>query len=817
VNGVREMLERERLAATLDRNDCALRLGRHSNVLTELATTAAEHPLDERVAGQLMLALYRSGRSAEALDQYRRIRDRLAEQLGTDPTPALAELHRRILNADPSLGHGPGISVPDRPEPAAAPVPRQLPAPPPVFVGRVAELATISAAILGRTARGALPVVLIGGPGGVGKTWLAVHWAHQNIDQFPDGQLYLNLRGFDPSGSPVPREIALHGLLRALGLPPAAVPMHLDTQVGLYRSLTAGKRILVVLDNARDTTQIEPLLPGSPTCAVLVTSRHRLAGLLTTHGAVPLALDVLNRGDAHHLMSACLGSDRVDAESQAVQALLDQCAGLPLALSIVIARAARHRALPLADLAEELLDADTRLDALSTGDGNANLRAVFSCSHQALDEDLAEVLELVALAPGPDIGVPAAAALIDRPRGQTRMLLGKLEDAHLVQPGAQGRHRMHDLIRLYATEVAGHRSAETRTGALRRLVEFYVHTAYAADRLLRPHSPPIRLHRPTGPGPAAGFDTADAGLSWLHNEHACLLAVHRFAAEQGWHTAVWQLADALDTFHHQRGLRTANLAMWRAAAAAAEALSDPAVQLLAQRDLGRACSAAGRHDEALAHLGRALAIAEQTGDTGGQAYTYLAVAWAWELIGDDHLAAEYSERARRLFQQARTAAWEAVALNEVGWYAARMGSFDRARRHCEQSLRMFRRLGNPVGEAATLDGLGYVAYRTGRYPEAVEYYQATLTLYRRLGNSHAEADTLDRLAETYAAAGLPERARRVWRSALGLYLSQHRPADVQRLRGQLAADEQEPGTVAVGHGAYRRQRLDASESWSINS
>jgi DNA-binding SARP family transcriptional activator len=308
LNTVRENLQRRRMVALLDRFDLALRCGHHVALLPDLFAIAAENPMDERLAGQLMLALYRCGRQADALETYHAMRLRLADELGADPGPALQLMYRQILTADAAL------ATPARTVPAGSqvPVPRQLPAPPRSFTGRRAELAELNKLMDEQPDRGATMLIwAIGGTGGVGKTWLGLRWAHDNLERFPDGQLYIDMRGFDPASEPLSPEAAVRGFLDALGVPPAAVPTEPDAQVGLYRSLVAGRRMLVVVDNARDTTQVAPLLPGAPTCTVLVTSRRHLTSLVTGHGARPMALDVLTAVEARQLLTDQLGADRV--------------------------------------------------------------------------------------------------------------------------------------------------------------------------------------------------------------------------------------------------------------------------------------------------------------------------------------------------------------------------------------------------------------------------------------------------------------------------------------------------------------------------
>ncbi|MGW4113030.1 BTAD domain-containing putative transcriptional regulator [Actinosynnema sp. NPDC004786] len=783
LNSVRTALEDERYRARLDLSDIRLRNGQHAELLTDLADLVATHPLDERLAGLFMLALYRSGRQADALRHYERTRHHLADELGANPSQPLRSLHQRILAAHPDL------STPARRVAAATaptPVPRQLPAPPRTFTGRTRELAELTAALDHDAAPGGTVVIsVIGGGGGVGKTWLALHWAHRNTDRFPDGQLYVNLRGFDPSSAPTPPETALRGFLDAFQVDPAAIPAEPEAQEGLYRSLVADKRMLILLDNAHDTNQVVPLLPGSPHSTVLVTSRHRLPGLITGHDAQPLTLDVLSPPDARELLVRHLGEHRAAAEPDAVGELLDRCAGLPLALRILAARAAAHPTFPLAVLAEELRRDRDRLDALDAGELSADLRAVFAGSYNSLGP-AAELFELLGSAPGPDIGLPAAAALAGLPLTATLDHLERLERAHLVQQHRPGRYRMHDLVRLYATERARRRPPTALDAAHRRLIGFYVHTAAAGDHLLEPHRPRVELGPPEpGCDPLPLADPA-AATEWFTVEHPCLLAALEWADTRGRHREVWQLAATLHTFQRRQGHLHSQIATWRAGLRAAQRLSEPAMASQAHRWLGDAFMRAHRLGEARDQIRRALALAERSGDVRSQAHTHHSLAWTYELQGDHRAALAHATHALRLYRLLADPVGEARALNQAGWHHAQLGDHANARALCEQALALNRRQRDVDGEAATGDSLGYIAHQTGRYADALRHYRRTLALFRRVGNTYQEADTLDRLGQTHAALGHHAEARRAWTQAVDLYRAQRRAADVARVRGHLA-------------------------------
>ncbi|MGP3953422.1 BTAD domain-containing putative transcriptional regulator [Streptomyces sp. 7N604] len=779
---VREELHHERLAAELDRTEVRLRLGQHAELLAGLRARTKEHPWDERLARQLMLALYRCGRTAEALTHYQHTQRRLAEELGIDPGPELRRLHRQILTKDTALTPGAGVAP-------ASPVPRQLPAPPALFTGRSRELARLSAAPAETTpdgVGGTVVVSAIGGIGGIGKTYLALRWAHQHLDRFGDGQLYINLRGFDPSGEPLAPSVVIRGFLDALGVASEAVPADPDAQAALYRSLVAGKRMLVMLDNARDTAQVVPLLPGSPSCTVLVTSRHQLVGLTATHGTQPLALDTLPEAEARQLLARHLGTDRLAAEPDAVAALLRHCAGLPLALSILAARAVARPGLPLAHLAEELAQASARLDALDAGDLSADLRAVFASSYHTLNTAAARAFALLGLVPGPDISLHAAASLTGTTPARTRVLLRTLETAHLVQQHTPDRYRMHDLVRLYAAERGHDLDEADRTGALRRLLDFYLHTAYHANRLLYPHWT-IRLEPGTpadGCTPHRCADVAEA-QAWFRAELPCLQAAPRLARALGWHTLTWQLPEALFNIRMRQGRLGEDLAIWRTAVEAAQRLGDPAAHAVARLRLGQACSLTGRYDEARSHLEQTIALFEHTGDLLGQGQTHFWLGITWEQQGEPQQALLWHGRALDHYRAVGDALHEAGALNTIGWCHARLGRHEQAHGYCEQALAINRAEGDRYGEALNLESLGYIAHQRGQHRQALEYYHQALTLVREADATWSEAKILGCIGDVHHALGQHAEARRAWRRALELYLIQHRTPQAAHIQQQL--------------------------------
>ncbi len=764
----RELLRQERLGAELDLADVRLRQGQGEGLVAWLAGLVAAHPLDERLAGQYLLALYRAGRVADALEHYRRVRLALRDQLGADPGEPLRELHQRVLAADPGLE--PAESGPVRA------TPRQLPAAPAPFVGRLDELAALDGL------DGTVVISAIAGTGGIGKTWLALHWAHRNAHRFPDGQLFVDLRGFGPDAEPVDPATALRGFLEALGVDRDRVPADPQARSALFRTTLADRRVLLVVDNAADTAQVVPLLPGTRSCAVLVTSRSRLPGLVTRHGARPLPLDVLSDDEARALLVRRLGAARTDAEPAAVAELIARCGGFPLALGIVAGRAGSQPGVALAAFAAELRDLGPA--AFDDGDPTASLPAVLFWSYRALPAEQAAVFALLGIAPGPDIDVHAAASLTGLSPGPAGVALRGLHQASLVDVDPAGRYRMHDVVRDYAAGRAREHLADAeRDAALRRVVDFYLHTAHAGDRLLDPHRNPVPLD-PAGIAPRPLSDDV-AALAWFDAEHPCLLAAQRVAVAQGRHRVVWQLAWSLVTFHRRRGRSADQIAAWEAALASAGHLPEPTARIQAHRHLGREFSVTNRHDEALRHLHSALDLAE--GNPAQQVVTHWALGWAWEMRGGDRKALEHAVRALELHDGLDDPIGKAIALNQVGWYRARVGEYDAARVQCEAALALHRKHDNRDGEANTLDSLGYIDHHTGRHADAAVHYRDAIRLYREMGDSYETASTLSRLAESYAAQGRHGDARDAWQEALDLYVAQERTADADQIRHRLDA------------------------------
>ena len=659
-------------------------------------------------------------------------------------------------------------------QPAAGPaglpgaaVPRQLPAAAWHFVGREAELAALAGQLA--DAAGTVVISAVGGTAGIGKTALAVHFAHQVAGQFPDGQLYVNLRGFDPAGSPVTPAEAIRGFLEAFEVPPERIPVTPGAQAALYRSLLAGRRVLVVLDNARDAEQVRPLLPGSPGCMVVVTSRNQLTSLVTAEGARPLALDLLTVGEARQLLAGRLGAGRVAAEAPAVEEIVCCCARLPLALAIVAARAATHPQFPLASLAGELRDACGSLDAFGGGDAVADPRAVFSWSYQQLSPQAAWLFRLLGLHPGPDTTAWAAASLAALPAGQAREGLAELAQAHLVTESSPGRFAFHDLLRAYAIERSrAYDTEDDREAAVSRVLDHYLYTAHAASLRLRPRARPLALP-PSPPGvlPEEPPDSA-AAWAWFDAEHPVLLAAVEQAAVTGQDACAWQLAWTIMVFLDRQGRWDDWAATQHTALSAARRHDDRSGQAHAHAGLGFACRWLGRYDDAYTHLQQALDLFAELGDKTGQAEAHMTLSGVLAYQHRLDEALRHDQQALALSCAAGDRRGQARALDIIGWHHALLGDHHEAIAHCEKALALIREVGIPRDEARTLDSLGYAHYHLGNYQQSADYYKKSIARHRETRSRYSLATTLGHLGDTLDAAGDQPAARAAWQQALAI-------------------------------------------------
>lgn len=667
-----------------------------------------------------------------------------------------------------------------RQPPDPAPPPRQLPAAARHFAGRAEPLDALNGLLHATDRTSAVMIAAITGTAGVGKTALAVHWAHQVADRFPDGQLHVNLRGFGPAGPVLDPGDVVRRFLDSLGVPVHGIPADADALAALYRSTLAGRRILILLDNARDGAQVRPLLPGTPGCLVLVTSREPLTSLVAAEQAHPVPLGLLAPDEAEDLLARRLGRARIAAEPVAVKEIISHCARLPLALAIAAARAATGR-VPLPELAAQLRDPDHRLGLLNAGDPTTDIRAVFAWSYLALTPPAARMFRLLGRHPGPDTTPAALAGFTAAPVPEVRRLLAELVRANLLTEPAPGRYACHDLLRAYAQDLGDDSDGSAATA---RLLDHYLHTAGAADRLLYPDRDPVVLGPPEpGSAPQHLADRQQA-LEWLAAEHIVLLSTVDHAADRGYDRHTWQLAWTLTGFleRHRRWSDLAAVAELAVAAAGRQA--DPHASALAHRALARAHIEIGRYGDARANLGAALDLATRAGDRLGQAHTHHHLAYLWEHQRGYARALGHTRQALMLYRAADHRRGQAAALNAVGWYHAQLGDHATALTACRQALALLEELNHRPGQAATWDSIGYAYHHLGDHAHAAGCFRQALTLCRDLGERYQEATTLTHLGDSHQAAGRLRAARTAWRRALTILAELDHP-DADLIRAKL--------------------------------
>jgi tetratricopeptide (TPR) repeat protein len=655
------------------------------------------------------------------------------------------------------------------------------------FTGRADELEQLRALFAGGGRAGATVVIsAIDGVAGIGKTALAVHVAHQLAGRFADAQLYVDLRGFDPRQSPLQPGAALSHLLRGLGVDPRRVPSDLDDQVGMYRSLLAGRRALVVLDNAATAEQVRPLLPGGSDCAVLVTSRNRLSGLVVRDGARRLALDLLPEADAVALLAGILGAERVAAEPAAAVELARLCGRLPLALRIAADRAAAGPRRALADLVAALDVERDRLDLLATPDADQTtaVRAVFSWSYHALPAAAARAFRLLGLHAGPDIEARAAAALLgaDVPRAQA--LLDALATAHLIEEHRPGRYRLHDLVRLYAAEQAAAEEPEPdRAAAVARLLHWYLHTAAATDGLLSPQRRAVPLGRPA-PGAAPLAFTAPAqAADWCEAELPNLIAAVEQASQAGQHATAWKLPIALSGYFSLRKHWSDWIATHQAGLAAEHA-RDPHGQACILIGLGLAHFELRRFDEALDCHQRALDRWAEVGDIWGQGITLMNLGNDCTVLRRLDEALDHYQNALALAREINDRRLECIVLNNLGEAYRELGRHTEALDHQQKALALFREIGDPRNQGHALNGLGQTCHNMGRTADAIDHFRQALTVRREIGDQWGQAESLAGLATAMLDAGQPDAARQSWQAALAIFADLGDP-QADEIRAQL--------------------------------
>lgn len=772
---VRNSWQRRLLDAAVRWTEAELDLNRTDAVLAMLPDLLAEHPLAEPLEALLMRALHAAGRDAEALRRYAALQRRLADELGVDPGADLRALHTALLRGELPT------PVPERGVPLATPA--QLPPDVSGFAGREAELRLLDD--LAATGSGVVRIAAMSGTAGVGKTSLVVHWAHRVRDRFPGGQLYVNLRGFDPTGSPMTPAEAMRTFLDAFEVPLDRIPAGFEAQVGLFRSLLADRRVLVVLDNARDVEQVRSLLPGASGCLVVVTSRALLSGLVTA-GARSVTVDLLDQGEARELLVSRLGADRVAAEPRAVAEIVELCARLPLALAVVAARAATHPTFALADLARELHETRGGLDEFAGTDPATDPRAVFSWSYRQLSDAAARLFRLLGVRAGPDLGTRAAASLAGVPVGQARALLAELAGAHLVAEHSPGRYACHDLLRAYASELNLALDTDAdRRAATANVLAHYIHSADNADALLDPRRdpPPALTALPAGVEPERPADLTRA-KAWFTAEHRVLVtAVHQ---DEEHDAEVWQLAWTIRRFLAHQGHWHDEVDVLRIALAAAERLGDPPKQAFAHCYLGSTYVWFERHDDAHRELTTALDLYRSTNDLVGQAHVQYYLAWMLERQRRNDEAPAHAQRALELYSLAGHAVGEAKSLNAVGWFHALAGEYGTAIGYCEKALDLQTKLGDAVAAGQTWHSIGYAHDRLGDHARAIACYRASFDHFHQAGYRFGEALVLRSLGESYRDTDDPGAARSAWQQAIEIYDDLGHP-DAADARAKLAS------------------------------
>ncbi|MFK0259111.1 AfsR/SARP family transcriptional regulator [Streptomyces sp. NPDC090445] len=756
-------LEESRTVAFEQQIDTALRLGRHAAVIAELQGEAARHPLRERLQAQLVLALYRSGRRGDALAAARQARENLVQELGLEPGPQLAGLYDRILADDPALMDARSTAIPGDAAPggyrpscpsgpsgssgpsgpvghgAAAPtplavLPAQLPPSTMVFTGRAEALRRLDELLptAGPQPPGAARIVQISGQGGVGKTALAVHWGHSRRNRFPDGQLYVNLRGHG-GDRPLRPTDALSGFLEALGVPARDIPVTEDRGAARFRSLCAGRRLLVILDDAASEEQVRPLLPGSADCMVIVTGRRALAGLVARDGALPVPLPVLEPAEAERLLINVLGSTRVSREPGAAAALTAACARLPLAVGISAADLALHPERTLARQVERLVGEDNLSVLEVPGDSSSAVRTVFAMSYATLDTDAARMFRLLGILPGRDTTVRAAAALAGVPLHRSRTLLDDLTRCHLLEEGAVGRYAFHDLLRAYARERAhAEETQDARTAALERLYTWYLANADKAARAIQPET--VRLQS-YADGADLTFATLEDAAGWLDSERANVVAMVQRAAEHGPRAAAWGLADAFRPYLMHSSHTADWLTVGKAGLAAAEADGHTPGQAASHRILSSAYLMLGRYDESTRHDLAAAELYRSQGHTAGEAAACNSLSLAAWYGGRLNDAVEYGSRGLAIARHMEDKVPELIISTNLGAILHEAGMLREAEEHYRGMIGSRVMDQAPTTESHTLSNFAALLHDRGRPELAADFLAKAEAIRRRAGQA----------------------------------------------------------------------------------
>jgi tetratricopeptide (TPR) repeat protein/DNA-binding SARP family transcriptional activator len=799
-------LEEQRLAAFEDFASASLTLRRERAVVPELARLSSEHPGRESLVGLHMRALYQAGRRVDALDVYARARAYLADELGLDPGSELRKLHQAILRDEVTVP----VSLTSRSEPGPfrSVVPRQLPADVAGFTGRMGDLAQLDGLLRKGDAAPSIVISAIGGTAGVGKTALAVHWAHQVADRFPDGQLFIDLHGYTRGMAAVEPSDALDRMLRALGVPGGQVPVEVDDRAALWRSVLAGRRMLIVLDNVAAETQVQPLLPGVPGCLVLVTSRRRLAGL---DAAQTLSLDMLPRMDAVTLFARTVGEDRLTNQShELVAEAVDLCGRLPLAIRIAAARLRSHPVWNVADLVERLRDEGQRLAELE--DAARGVATALDLSYQQLSAEQQHLYRLLGLHPGPEIEPNAVAALADRSPTQARRCLDELLDAHLLQEPASGRFVFHDLIRAHASGIAFDRETDaSRVAALGRLLDHYRHVASMAMDAAYGYEQESRPRVPPSGAPVPDLSNPALATAWLDIELPNLRAVAEYAAGQGLIHHTWHLSATLHRHLRTRGRYREDAFLLDRALMTARAAGFPAGELDALNGLGDIHYLQGRHELALDHYRQALEIAQAIGNHSGELNGLLGLGNVHRLTGRHELALDHFGRALEIAQAIGDHSGELNGLVGLGNVYRLTGRHEPALDHFGRALEIARATGNHTGELDVLIGLGQTHRKQSRHELALHHYLRALEIARTTGSRTIELISLLGLGHVHVQQSRHEPALDHYQQALEI------ARDTGNHTGELSA------IIGLGHvhlqqgrceeaaGYYQRVLADARE------
>ncbi|SPT50215.1 AfsR/SARP family transcriptional regulator [Actinomadura madurae] len=754
----RHILEQELLTAAFLRIDLELQAGNHADLLRELSHLTERHPQDERPVERLMVALYRCGRQAEALEVYRRTHDLFVAESGTDPGPGLRRLQQQILRGDPELLRVPGtqLSVDRRPH--------NLPGDARVFVGRDDELRQLTdmvPGISGPPAGSAVTVLAVNGMGGVGKTTLAVHLAHRLAEHYPDGHMFLELHAHDARREPITPADALDKLFRMIGVPATRVPRALDERAALWRSELAGSRALLVLDDAAGHDQVRPLLPASAGCLVIVTSRRRLTGL---HDAWPLSLDVLPVRDAMVLFSGIAGAGRAEPGAD-VAAVVERCERLPLAVSMAASRLRHRRTWETRDLLARLTPGDRLLDELR--DEERGIATVFELSYRGLPPPLRDAFRAFGLHPGPDLTAHAAAAALARPVREAERILEDLLDRHLITEPARGRYRFHGLVQDYARRLARETDPEEeRHRTVHRILDFYAGAADRADRLLSPHRPengvPL-VHSPPEL-PSLEDDTQAAG--WFAAEHDCLLNAAAEAVRIGSPRRVARFARVLAGHLESRGHWDAAARLHTRAVEALRSLDDPPGTARALADLSHIRFRSGEYDAAMEEAEKALTIYRSIGDRRGEADALGRISLVhWHRSRFSEALARCQE-ALDIHRSLKDRQGEATSLDRMAIYLEFTGDYREAERLRQEALTIFTEIDDAHGRTMALNNMGDLMIRMGDVDRAAEYYEQTAA-DAELSRQH-EAIALINMANVHRRTGSHETALANYRAALAI-------------------------------------------------